>query len=627
MTVSHELLLLTGPAGPGHAQRRLRVLEDAARQVPGAAAWQVFEDEHTAVALVETTPVGGTAALAERGPDDALTVIVAMSPDAVRAVADGVAGAHSGAEHGHVRVELRPGGAVDISNDGIGIIPSFWSAPDGALAFSTHLASLVSLGTPPGLDESGSLEYLVMLQPLQTRTVLAAASLLPAGGRLSVSPEGAPVVSANPLYVPSDDVLDDEEAVREFAGLWSALTHDMVARAGSERLSVGLSGGLDSRAVGVECARQGFRPHAFTYGAATSRPARVASEVARILQLDHTVLTLQDERLMPRPDELSGLLDGAHSPAEMYELWFGPVLKTFTDVVVNGHGGGPLWGDEKALGIRDPARLLDALHQRFSGEVAAVTPYLAEGLSRSADAAFRSSLGDSLEAWEAYRRPDAVSFWNVNNRQFRWGNMLATALRRSGLRLEAPFMDSRFLQFSARLSPEQRRNGRLYLRMHREVFAETAGVPRSDDGNPPRHLSHLYWSGESSFTQQFTQFAREHPVSALRRGSRRMQGNLAHRLEHSTALARPAEAHLRNSSVFVADVWLRTNETYRSRLLDFLSSSPTPAVLSADAVRRAVDEVASGNARGGALRLARIATLQAWNQDFDRRARALVSLR
>lgn len=625
--MSHELLLLSGPTGRDVAERRRRLVEHAAQQVPGAVAWQSFEDERTVVALVETIPAGGTSAIAERGPDGVLRVVVAMSAEAARAAGDEVAGQHSGAEHGHVRIVLRPHGEFEISTDGTGIIPSFWSAARGEVAFSTHLASLVSLGASPALDEVGSVEYLVMLQPLGARTVLAAASLLSAGGRLRVAPGAAPDVSARSIYVPSDDRLDDDEAVREFAGLWTVVISDMLTRARSERLALGLSGGLDSRAIGVECVRLGHRPHAFTYGSATSRPARIATEVARILQLDHTLLALRSDRLMPRPGELAGLLDGAHSPAEMYELWFGPALKDFADVVVNGHGGGPLWGDEKALGVKDPGLLLDALERRYSGEVDAVTPFLADDFAGSARATFRSSLGDSLEAWTSHDRPDVVSFWNVNNRQFRWGNMLSTAVRRSGLRLEAPFMDSRFLRFSARLTTEQRTNGRLYLRMHREIFAETAGVPRSDDGNPPRHLSHLFWSGESSFTHQFTQFAREHPISALRRGSRRLQGNVAHRVERSPVLARPAEAHLRNTSVFVADVWLRTNESYRSRLLDFLRQSPTPTVLSADAVERAIDGVASGRAQGGALRLARIATLQAWNQDFDRRAKALESVR
>ena len=625
--MSHELLLLSGPPGPDPTERRRRVLQDAARQVPGATAWQVFEDERTVVALVETAPEGGTGAIAEQDPRGGLVVVVGLSSEAARAAGDSVAGQHSGAEHGHVKVVLGPHGEIDISTDGTGIIPSFWAAGRGEVAFSTHLASLVSLGVSPTLDDIGSLEYLVMLQPLRARTVLASASLLPAGGRLHVTPGAAPEESVRGLYVPSEDRLGDDEAVHEFATLWSTVTRDFLDRAGSDRLALGLSGGLDSRAIGVECVRLGRRPHAFTYGSSTSRPARVATEVARLLQLDHTVLPLQQDRLLPRPAELAGLLDGAHSPAEMYELWFGPVLKEFADVVVNGHGGGPLWGDEKALGISDEARLLDTLERRFGGEVDGVAPFLADGLAGSARATFRGSLRDSLEPWTALDRPDVVSFWNVNNRQFRWGNMLATALRRSGLRLEAPFMDSRFLQFSARLTPEQRRNGRLYLRMHREVFAETAGVPRSDDGNPPRHLSHLYWSGESSFAHQFTRFAREHPISAARRASRRLQGNLAHRVEHSSTLARPAEAHLTNSSVFVADVWLRTDDAYRTRLRDFLDSAPTPPVLSAASVRRAVDEVASGRARGGALRLARIATLQAWSQEFDRRATALASVR
>ena len=625
--MSHELLLLSGAPGAAPQERRRRVLEHAARQVPGAAEWQVVEDERTAVALVVTTPAGGTSAIAERADDGCATVVVATSSEAARAAVDGAAGRHSGAEHGHVKVALRPDGTVDITTDGTGIIPSFWSGGRDGLAFATHLGSLVSLGVPPALDEVGALEYLVMLQPLRTRTVLAAASLLPAGGRLVAAPGSAPQTSVERLYAPSDDRMGDAEAVHEFARLWPVVIGDVLTRARDERLALGLSGGLDSRAIALACTRLGRRPHAFTYGASSSRPARVAAEVAGILQLTHTLLPLTEDRLMPGPDRLAGLLDGAHSPAEMYELWFGPDLAEFADVVVNGHGGGPLWGDEKALGITDPAALLDALEQRYAAEVAAVTPFLAGGVAESARDVFRACLAASLDEWDPRRRPDMVSFWNVNNRQFRWGNMLSTALRRSGVRLEAPFMDARFLTFSARLTPEQRRNGRLYLRVHRELFAETAAVPRSDDGNPPSRLSHLYWSGESSFAHQFTRFARQHPVSAARRASRRVQGTVAHRLQQSPRLAPVGEQHLSRHSVFVADVWLRNSAAYRARLLDLLGASSSPPMLSADALGRAVGQVADGGARSGALRLARIATVQAWSQEFDRRATALTSCR
>ena len=598
------------------------MLEHAASQVPGGASWQTFEDEWTAVALVDTTPEGGTATSFERTPASGLTVVLGASQAAVEEVTRGVAGAWSGHEHGHVQVVIAPDGTVDISTDGTGTIPSFWGDTDGGFAFATHLASLVSLGVSPSLDEVASMEYLVMLHPLGTRTVLAEASLLPPGGRLQASPGSAPKLSVQPLYVPSGEVMGDTEAVHEFAQLWSAITDDMLARTESQRLAVGLSGGLDSRAIGVESSRRGRRLHAFTYGSSVTKPARVATEVARILQLDHTLLPLSDDRLMPRPAEMASRLDGAHSPAEMYELWFGPTLKGFADVVVNGKAGGILWGDEKALGINDSATLLGVLERRYAREVAAMAPFLEQGVSGSARDRLRSSLRDSLADWDSGVRSDMVTFWNVHNRQFRWGNMLSTALRRSGLYLEAPFMDARFLRFSSRLTPAQRMNGRLHLRVHRELFSRTADVPRSDDGNSPRRLNHVYWSGEPSLATQFAHLAREHPVSAMRRASGRFQGNVAKRLGQAPRLSRVGDQYATRQSVFAADVWLRTNEAYRGRLVDFLGSSTPPPMISSQAVERAVEALSAGAVPTGALRLARVATLLAWSQDFSRRATA-----
>lgn len=625
--MSHEVLVLSGGGGTEAERSRRRLLASAVRQVPGAVRWQTYEDPRTVVALVETVPGGGSAASIEPLQGGGVEVVVAMSSDALSSVRAGSAGAHSGADQGHVRVAVRPDGDVVASTDGTGIIPAFWAGVGPGVALSTHLPSLVSLGVPGDLDEVGSLEYLVMLQPLGARTVLAGANLIPAGGTLRVGAGRPASVSVQRLYAPTSPGLSDSAAVGEFAALWADLTADLVGRASGQRLALGLSGGLDSRAIAVECVRQGAAPHAFTYGAADSRPARVASQVARRLDLDHTMLALRESRLMPDPSSSAALLDGAHSPAEMYELWFAPDLRQFADVVVNGHGGGPLWGDEKALGIQDQTLLRDALERRFASELAAVTPFLSDAVAQGAAETFRASLGESLGEWDARERGDMVSFWNVHNRQFRWGNMLATALRRNGLRLEAPFMDARFLRFSAALTPEQRRNGRLYLRVHREVFGETAHLPRSDDGNPPDRLSHLYWSGESSFARQFAELARQHPASAARRAARRAQGNLAHRLEGSARWSAPAEQHLERHSVFVADAWVRNVEGYRRRLREFLGGSPTPSIVSSEAVARAVDGLSSGSVRSGALRLARVATLQAWSREFARRATECASTR
>lgn len=113
----------------------------------------------------------------------------------------------------------------------------------------------------------------------------------------------------------------------------------------------------------------------------------------------------------------------------------------------------------------------------------------------------------------------------------------------------------------------------------------------------------------------------------MRRASGRLQGNLAHRLEQNPRLSRFSGGYEIGRSVFAADVWLRDSKAYRSRLLDFLSSSAAPSLISPDALERAVVDVSTGTTRSGALRLARIATLQSWHQDFVRRATAQKSCR
>lgn len=617
--MSHELLLVAGDLEPTARARRRRLVIHAAAQVPGAVDWVLAENEHATLAIVTTYPSGGSAILNE---EDAQGTVVTLgaSETAAKTAARDQAGQRLGAECGHIKVILHRDATVAISTDGTGFLPSYWAATDGEFLFATHLASLVSLGADPRPDDAAMLEYLVMLQPLGRKTILRQVALFPAGGQLRLVPRQAPRMEINHLYAPSDEQMVDAEAVSEFSSVWTTVIQDMFGRTCGSRAAMGLSGGLDSRAIGLESVRNGFRPHAFTYGTLETRAGQVACEIARLLELDHTMLPVTEGRLLKEPSTTSMMLDGAHSPAEMYEFWFADSLRTFTDVVINGHAGGPLWGDDKAIGIDDRSLLIDRLTERYSPEIAQLQTLLNEDAGAAAHEALHTSLSESLQEWDIAARPDMVIFWNIYNRQFRWGNMLTSALRRSGLRIEAPFLDSRFLRFSARLTPAQRMNGRLYLQVHRKVFSATARVSRSDDGNAPQHLSHLYWSGNLSFERQFAHFATQHPISAGRRAGLHLQRVAAARLQSRGLLPHLSDHYTARHAVFPADLWLRTSSAYRQRLLEFAEATPPLSIVSAKSMDRVLEDLRTGCIQVGALRIAKIATLQAWIADYARRA-------
>lgn len=619
-----EVLLVAGPDDPRASARRSRLVRHAAERVPGAIGHRVAETATTAVAVVD---VGAPVSLLDETAGTVLAAVASTAAGLELAAGDPGKSRTAGAEAGHVAIRVAADGSVLIAVDGMASVPAYWAETDGQLLVSTQLAGLVSLGLSADADERGVLEYLVMLHPLQDRTLLRSARVVPPGGTVSWSPGRAAHVAAHPLFVPDDAAMGDDEAVAVFGGVWADVIGSMYERNRGRRLALGLSGGLDSRSIAAATASLGEHPATFAYGTTRQYESRVAATVARTLGFAHTEYPVTDDHLMPGAADIADRLDGAHSPAEMYELWFASTLADSADVLVNGAGGGPLWGDEKTLGLTSAATVTATVWGRYAGAANGAAPYLTSSAAGSLAGDVRAGIAASLEPWDLSAREDMTVFWRVANRQVRWGNMLLNAVRRSGLRTEAPFLDARFLRFAARLTADQRRNGRLHLRAHRELFGPTAGIGRGDDGNSPRHLNHVYWSGESSYLRQLALLGSRHPVSAARRAGRRAVDVGTHIVRSRLSVSAPADWWETRSSVFPIELWGRTRPSFAGRLADLAASVPAVhPMFSADAFGQAADALRAGRFTGSAAALARAATAAHWLADYAVRARAVRAL-
>ena len=419
----------------------------------------------------------------------------------------------------------------------------------------------------------------------------------------------------------------DADAIAELAPLWSDIVEGVFDRAGDQRVVQGLSGGLDSRAFAVTAAERGHRPLAYTYGTRRNREVVAASTVAQRLDIPHLTVPVVPSRMLGTPDAALEVLDGAHSPSEMYELWFTDVLRDVADVVVNGLAGGTLWGDDKAVGLTGRDAVASRVEHKYAGALEAARSLLGPGLSGQADDLLRSGLRTSMDDWDFETRDDAVIYWRMANRQLRWGGMLVNALRRNGLRVELPFLDARFLTFAAALSPEQRRNGRLYLQVHRRLYTATSDLPRSDDGNAPSRLQHVYWSADRSYTAQLASMTARTPGAAARRAGRQLAMISARVLSERTGVRQPHEVTARRASVFPAALWVHSEPLYRERLAGMLEQAQEQPLLSASALETAARRLRAGSQVENPLVLGRAAAVGMWAADYSSRAadaRALV---
>jgi asparagine synthase (glutamine-hydrolysing) len=188
-------------------------------------------------------------------------------------------------------------------------------------------------------------------------------------------------------------------------------------------------------------------------------------------------------------------------------------------------------------------------------------------------------------------------------------------MARSGIRVEAPFLDGGVVASLAALTPEQRRYGRLHLLAHRRLFADLADIPRGNDGNAPDALDHVYWSGDRTIASQVWQLARSHPVSAARRLGTQGRGRIVARLPGHRLSGRLGDRIAAREEVFPAGLLARTSPVYRARLADYLEQGipNLPPALSAPSVQTAVDQLrGSADLTFDPLVAARAATTGTW---------------
>jgi len=588
--MAHELILVADVATD--TDGRERSIERAARRLPGYIGLSVDSALHATVGVVERRPTGGTAAHLGRPVGDASSVIAGVVCSQAATAADLVAafpGRAAGGESAGVVVRLLTGEA-EVVNDGVGLLPSYYSVQQGRLCLSTSIPALLALGVPLAWDLASVVEYLTMLHPLADRTLVRGISLLPAGSTLRWRDGDVSLRSESLLTPAIGPRRSDSQMVGEFREVWSSTVSDLAERAPG-RLGVGLSGGLDSRSIASGLAMSS-RIVGYTFGTPRQDEVRVAAAVSIALGLPHHVLPVHDHIQLADARTTLEQLDGAHSYAEMFDTWFSEELPQICDVLVSGLVGDCLWGSDRAFGPVSRSAVASSITARYEPYLRSALPFLHRDLAGSAHDLVARGIAESVDVIEPTAgRRDLSTYWNLQNRQRRWGYMLGSAIRRRGLAFEAPFLDRRVLEFARLMSDDQRYRGRLHALIQREVFARTAQIPRGNDGNSPSDLPFLYVSDDDGLVRQTLSLARVSPMSAARRVVKYTQVRSAREVSRRLHWQGPQERVAARRNVFQPTLWIRSSGTYRRRTLELLEEAlgDVPDFLDRSAIQGCLD--------------------------------------
>src|SRR5262249_1956838 len=160
-----------------------------------------------------------------------------------------------------------------------------------------------------------------------------------------------------------------------------------------------------------------------------------------------------DRNILTGIADAVGALDGVQNAPELYEYYFANELRSIGDTFVSGVSGGTFWGEDHGGGVSEVVELRNVLIRKYAPNLATLSPFLVPEWRNGGMEALYEGIDESCTPLEKKTRVDISTFWNLINRQSRWGFSLNNSVRRMGLQYENPFYDSEFVAFMRRIPP------------------------------------------------------------------------------------------------------------------------------------------------------------------------------
>jgi asparagine synthetase B (glutamine-hydrolysing) len=384
-------------------------------------------------------------------------------------------------------VALDPAAArAALVTDRFGLFPLYHLEHAGLHAYATSLRVLTALTRPScRLDVESAYQILCLQLIIGDRTLLREVRLVaPASAVLlhGTEPAAAPYwewsrlgPAIEPAAVRARDLGRETYALIERAVL-------RAVPAGTRRIGVPLSGGLDSRMLAAVLAKNGvpFRAYNMDFG----REHAIARRVARALAAPLRVLPmLAEPAAIPAAHEA---IDGAYHVNQVWgwDMARRAAAEDGCDLFLDGLAFDTILGSVHHVGGDDPTALARALQGNYQDVdealLASVTgPEAAAAVQESLRAALLAAARVSIDR----AGPRASDHFLMNNRirRYTFGYCLAN-LRH--LPCGFPYVTRELFEHCLRLPLGERLEHNLYRRIYRELFPELARIPWAKTGLP-----------------------------------------------------------------------------------------------------------------------------------------------
>jgi asparagine synthase (glutamine-hydrolysing) len=236
---------------------------------------------------------------------------------------------------------------VYLITDRYGLRHLYWTVHQGCLQWGSELKAMLALpGFEPRVDCQAVKEFFEIGYLLEDRSLIEGAQLLPMGTFLTWDIKER----SHQLkrywgwdeIKPLTGVIDETEIAEELGRLFVNAVQRRCLK--SERVGLGLSGGLDSRALLAAMPVYDKAIHAVTFGKAGCDDFRIATRAARVKGAVHHFIEIDAENwLMPRLDGI-WWTDGQFNLMHMHGMEGFYLGKELFDICLNGYGGDSIVG-------------------------------------------------------------------------------------------------------------------------------------------------------------------------------------------------------------------------------------------------------------------------------------------
>ena len=373
-----------------------------------------------------------------------------------------------------------------VVNDRYGLRPLYYAVDSNRLLIASEVKALLQIQPQSKLNDEAIADWFSFGKLLGNKTffkninVLSPASILEyRDGKLNI--EKYWDFEFNQATNISQDELVE--------GLVSSFRKSVARRlTGNHRYGIGLSGGLDSRAIAVAMGDSASRVTAFTFGVRGCDEARIAHTIAEKLGMKHHIIELNPDELPLYFKDVVYLTDGMdYIGVSFLPLAYGEYRKHI-DVLFHGLEGDVLLGEYylnnnllQAKGEEEITRVLYRSTCTFS-ENMRLNLFKPSYYNKIRGMPLNSLRGE-LQQTRGSQPGNRATHFAIRSVIWRT-NLMGCVIGRNKVEEAYPFFDNDFIDWVQRIPPDLRVNHQIYRQFLKKLSPELAGVTRQLTGVP-----------------------------------------------------------------------------------------------------------------------------------------------